>query len=66
MQIQITNPELYNKLVFDVDGTVETWLSESDFKGHVSIELEDGEKKEITGEHSCGDYEDEFGFIIIE
>jgi len=58
--IEITNIELYNEKVIDVDttglnGTI----------GTISIEVEGGEGwRDYTGEHGINDYEEEFGFIL--
>lgn len=58
--IEITNSELYNEKVIDVDTTGLTGT-----RGTISIEVEGGEGwRDYTGEHGIHDYEEEFGFIL--
>lgn len=57
MKITITNQELYNEKVDDVELNVVK--NSGSFHGDVTIN-----DKTITGEHGSHDYEEEFGFII--
>lgn len=69
--VKITNEKLYNEKVVDVDTS---GLSSTNYYngrygnfcaiGHMSIELEDGDIIESTGEHGPRDYEEEYGFIL--
>jgi len=60
--IKITNEELFNNKVVDVDLD----FHKGGMNGDVAIQVV-GEKHERchSGEHGANDYEDEFGFIII-
>ncbi len=60
--IKVTNEELFNNKVVDVDLD----FHKGGMHGDVAIEVV-GEKDEIcySGEHGSHDYEDDFGFIII-
>ena len=65
---QVTNEDLYYTLVNDVDcDALESkgYVDAREFRGHLSIRLESGEQKEITGEFHADDYKDEFGFVIV-
>ena len=70
--IQITNHDLYDKKVYDIDtsgliskGTDYRGNSRG-FDGDLSIELkEDGFCKTISGEFGTKHYENEWGFILI-
>lgn len=57
--IKVTNEELFNSKVVDVDTTGLIGLN-----GALAIETTEG-VKEITGEHGENDYEREFGFVLI-
>lgn len=69
--VKITNEKLYNEKVVDVDTS---GLSATNYyngrygnfcaSGHISIELEEGDSIESTGEHGSRDYEEEYGFIL--
>jgi hypothetical protein len=69
--VKITNEKLYNEKVIDVDTS---GLSSTDYyngrygnfcaSGHISIELENGEWIESTGEHGSKDYEEDYGFVL--
>lgn len=56
----VTDPELFSSKVVDVD--IET-LRGGEL--NIAIELTTGSVKEIQGEFSTYDFEDEYGFIII-
>lgn len=60
--VKVTNEELYNEKVIDVDLT---GLSCS-MTGTIEIDTEDNGRMVFTGEHGATDYEDEYGFMIIE
>ena len=57
--IKVTNEELFNSKVVDVDTTDLIGLN-----GALAIETTEG-VKEITGEHGEKDYEREFGFVLV-
>ena len=71
-EIKVTNQDLYNERVIDVDTSD---LKSTDnyngmynnfcANGHISIELINGDWIEATGEHGARDYEDEYGFVLI-
>ena len=60
--IKITNEELYNEKVVDVDLD----FHKGGMNGDVAIEVEGEGWRNITGEHGANDYEEEFGFIILK
>ena len=60
--IKITNEELYNEKVVDVDLD----FHKGGMNGDVTIEIEGEGERCITGEHGTYDYEDDYGFIIVE
>ena len=60
----ITNENLYSELVVSVDVNNVKNVTEKSFYANVSIELENGEVKEVYGEFGYADYQDEFGFIF--
>lgn len=59
-----------NAKAVDVEFTVKTCFFDSfsgdltGFSGDVVIEMADGTKQDISGEHGVNDYEDDFGFKI--
>ena len=57
--IKVTNEELFNAKVVDVDTSDLIGLN-----GTLAIETTEG-VKEITGEHGEKDYEREFGFVLV-
>ena len=57
--IKVTNEEIFNSKVVDVDTTDLVGLN-----GTIAIETTEG-AKEITGEHGEKDYEREFGFVLV-
>ena len=62
---EITNEELFNQLVIDVD-TSGLKKHENSFRGSISIEKENGNGwVTTTGEFGTNDYKEELGFIII-
>lgn len=57
---KVTDPELFSEKVVDVDiQQVRGW------EFNIAIELTTGKVKEIQGEFSTRDFEEEYGFIII-
>lgn len=69
---EITNEELFNELVIDVDTSglisrgTDTKGNPLGFKGSISIEKEDGNGWVTTsGEFGTNDYKEELGFILI-
>lgn len=62
--IKITNEELYNKTVTDVEFNNMKKYNGS-FHGNVAIEVINEGWTEYDGEHGSHDYEDEFGFVIV-
>lgn len=60
--VKITNKELYNDKVIDVDLTG----LYSGMTGTIEIETEEQGRIVFTGEHGETDYEEDFGFIITE
>ena len=60
--VKITNEELYNDKVIDVDLTG----LYSGMTGTIEIETEEQGRIISTGEHGETDYEDDYGFIITE
>ena len=62
---EITNEELFNNLVIDVDASGLKKYEHS-FKGDLTIELEDEDyPRNISGEFGANDYEADYGFILI-
>jgi hypothetical protein len=59
--IEITNSELYNEKVENV----ELDFHRGEMNGDVAIEVVGEGERVFTGEHGANDYEDEYGFIII-
>ena len=57
--IKVTNEELFNAKVVDVDTTDLVGLN-----GTLAIETAEG-VKELTGEHGEKDYESEFGLVLV-
>ena len=57
--IKVTNEEIFNSKVVDVDTSDLIGLN-----GTLAIETTEG-VKEITGEHGEKDYEREFGFVLV-
>lgn len=65
--IKVTNPDLYNERVIDVDIDYLIYNSTiKGFEGMVVIEVV-GERnwREYQGQHGAHDYEDEFGFVLV-
>ncbi len=63
---KITNEEKFNQ-VSDVDfsgASKSIWRGS--FDGHVYIQLASGEEIESDGQHGVNDWEEEFGFVVIE
>ena len=59
--IKITNEELYNEKVVDVDLD----FYKGGMNGDVAIEVEGEVERCFTGEHGANDYEEDYGFIIV-
>ena len=59
--IKITNEELYNEKVINV----ELDFHKGGLNGDVAIEVVGEGERCFTGEHSYDDYEQEYGFVII-
>ena len=57
--IKVTNEEIFNSKVVDVDTTDLIGLN-----GTLAIEKAEG-VKEITGEFGENDYKSEFGFVLV-
>ena len=57
--IKVTNEELFNSKVVDVDTSDLVGMN-----GTLAIETAEG-TKEITGEFGEDDYESEFGFVLV-
>ena len=58
-----------NAKAVDVEFTVQTCFFDyrgdlTGFSGGVWVEMADGTKQDIWGEHGVNDYEDDFGFTI--
>lgn len=70
MKIIITNKEKYNETVIDVDLT--GLRGGNDYKGNfyavgtISIEIEEVGWRDWIGEHGSHDYEDDYGFILVD
>lgn len=69
---EITNEELFNEMVIDVDTTgltsrgTDVKGNSLGFNGSISIEKEDGNGwVTTTGEFGTNDYKEELGFILI-
>lgn len=63
---KITNEEKFNQ-VSDVDlsgASKSIWRGS--FDGHVYIQLENGEEIESDGQHGINDWQEDFGFVVIE
>lgn len=62
---EITNEELFNNLVNDVDASGLKKYEHS-FRGDLTIELENEDfPRTISGEFGSNDYKDDYGFILI-
>ena len=67
---KVTNADLFNSVddvEFDLTsqgGTYKFKYQDAYFKGDVSIEI-NGERKVISGQHGANDYEDDYGFQIV-
>jgi hypothetical protein len=59
--VKITNEELYNEKVVDV----ELDFHKGGMNGDVAIEVEGEGEKCFSGEHGAHDYEEDYGFIIV-
>ena len=64
MKTIITNENLYNETVVNVDLNNVKNVTDKSFTANVEIEFTDGTKREIDGEFGYADYQDEFGFIF--
>jgi len=64
VSFKITNQDLYDQKVYYLDTTGLIRKSKG-FEGDLSIELINSTFKNITGEFTSNDYEEEFGFILI-
>ena len=64
---KITNEELFNNLVIDVDTSgLKFNANTNSFNGSLEIEKEDGNGcVTTTGEFVTNDYKEELGFILI-
>lgn len=63
---KITNEKKFKK-VSDVDfsgASKSIW--KGSFDGHVYIQLKNGQEIESDGQHGVNDWEQEFGFVVIE
>ena len=58
---KITNEELFNNKVIDVDLD----FHKGGMNGDVAIEIEGEGVRCFSGEHSSYDYEEDYGFIIV-
>lgn len=63
MKIQITNTDLYHNTVTDVE--LNLTFNSGSFHGDVEIEEDGKPSRTISGEHGHNDFEEEYGFIII-
>ena len=64
---EITNEDLFNELVIDVDTTGLKRIHGSCFYGSLAIELDDNEGWfTITGEFGEDDYSEMYGFKLIK
>ena len=61
-KIKITNEELYNEKVVDVDLD----FHKGNMNGDVAIDVVNEGEKCFSGEHGTHDYEDNYGFIIVK
>ena len=59
--IEITNSKIYNEKVIDIDTT-----GLCGQRGTISIETECNGWIDFTGEHGTYDYEEDFGFILVQ
>ena len=59
--VKITNEELYNEKVVDVDLD----FHKGGMNGDVAIEVVGEGEKCFTGEHGPDDYEEDYGFVIV-
>lgn len=64
MRTRVTNQELYNERVIDLDFNNVHNVTESSFTGNLAIEVEGEGWREYDGQHGFSDYEKEFGFVI--
>jgi uncharacterized Zn-finger protein len=62
--IKITNPELFYASNVEVDTAMLSCVSEGECSGHIAIYFND-EELQCDGQHGANDFEDEFGFVII-
>lgn len=60
---KVVNADLFNS-VDDVELNLTS--SERHFEGDVSIEVNGGEWKTISGQHGANDYVDDYGFQIVK
>lgn len=58
---KVTDPELFSSKVADVD--IEQVRG---MEWNIAIELTNGKVKEIQGEFSVYDFEEEYGFLIVK
>jgi len=60
-KIKITNEEIYNEKVVDVNLD----FHKGRMNGDVAIEVVGEGEKCFTGEHGPDDYEEDYGFVIV-
>ena len=63
---KVTNDELFIGEVIDVCTSGLRSVNDDTFEGTLQIETEDKGTITITGEFGYNDYEEEYGFILIE
>lgn len=66
LEVKITNQENFNK-VSDVDfSQCSESILRNSFDGNINIQLENGKEIESTGQHGVNDWNEDFGFIVVE
>jgi hypothetical protein len=66
LEIKITNKEKFKQVsTVDLSGAGK-YIFQGAFNGNVCVYLENGETIESDGEHGANDWNQEFGFIVIE
>lgn len=64
-KIKITNQELYDQKVVEVElNHIKKY--NGTYHGNVAIEVEGEGWREYDGEHGAAEYEDDFGFRIVD
>lgn len=63
---QVTNQEKFNQVSEVSFESASKSIWRNSFNGHVYIQLTNGEEIESDGQHSIKDWEEEFGFIVVE